>query len=67
MVRAAVLYAPNERMPVKDLEQLPPRNGEVRVKIGAAGICASDHHVMKGETSFPMPIVLGARGRRCSR
>ena len=62
MVRAAVLYAPNERMPVKDLEQLPPRNGEVRVKIGAAGICASDHHVMKGETSFPMPIVLGHEG-----
>ena len=62
MVRAAVLYAANEPMPIKDLEQLPPRNGEVRVKIGAAGICASDHHVMKGETSFPMPIVLGHEG-----
>ncbi len=62
MVKAAVLYAANEPMPVKDLEQLPPRNGEVRVDIGAAGICASDHHVMKGETSFPMPIVLGHEG-----
>ena len=48
MVRAAVLYAANEPMPIKDLDQLPPRNGEVRVNIGAAGICASDHHVMKG-------------------
>ena len=62
MVRAAVLYAANEPMPIKDLEQLPPRNGEVRVKIGAAGICASDHHVMKGQTNFPMPIVLGHEG-----
>ncbi len=62
MVRAAVLYAANEPMPIKDLEQLSPRNGEVRVDIGAAGICASDHHVMKGQTSFPMPIVLGHEG-----
>ncbi len=62
MVRAAVLYAANEPMPIKELEQLPPRNGEVRVKIGAAGVCASDHHVMKGETNFPMPIILGHEG-----
>lgn len=62
MVRAAVLYAANEPMPIKELEQLPPRNGEVRVNIGAAGICASDHHVMKGETNFPLPIVLGHEG-----
>ena len=62
MVKAAVLYAANEPMPIKELEQLSPRNGEVRVKIGAAGVCASDHHVMKGETNFPMPIVLGHEG-----
>ncbi len=62
MVKAAVLYEPNERMPVLDLDQLPPRHGEVRVRIGAAGVCASDHHVMKGQTSFPLPIVLGHEG-----
>lgn len=62
MVRAAVLYAPNERMPVKELEQVGPKSGEVRVRIGAAGICASDHHIMLGQTNFPMPIVLGHEG-----
>lgn len=62
MVKAAVLYTPNEPMPVAELDQLPPRNGEVLVRIGAAGICASDHHVMLGQTSFPMPIVLGHEG-----
>lgn len=62
MVRAAVLYAPNERMPIRDLEQMAPKSGEVRVKIGAAGVCASDHHIMLGQTNFPMPIVLGHEG-----
>ena len=28
----------------------------------AAGVCASDHHIMKGETAFPMPIVVGHEG-----
>lgn len=62
MVKAAVLYEPNQRMPIKELEQVAPRNGEVRVRIGAAGVCASDHHIMLGQTNFPMPIVLGHEG-----
>ena len=62
MVKAAVLYAPNSRMPIRDLEQVGPKTGEVRVRIGAAGICASDHHIMLGQTNFPMPIVLGHEG-----
>lgn len=62
MVKAAVLYAPNERMPVKEVEQVAPKTGEVRVRIGAAGVCASDHHIMLGQTNFPMPIVLGHEG-----
>ena len=49
-------------MPIADLEQQAPKAGEVRVRMGAAGVCASDHHVMKGETTFPMPIVLGHEG-----
>ena len=62
MTKAAVLYSPNTPMPVVDLTQLPPRRGEVRVQIAAAGVCASDHHVMLGHTSFPLPMVLGHEG-----
>jgi S-(hydroxymethyl)glutathione dehydrogenase/alcohol dehydrogenase len=62
MVRAAVLYKANERMAVKELVQSGPKAGEVRVRMGAAGVCASDHHVMLGQTNFPMPIVLGHEG-----
>ena len=62
MVKAAVLYNPNSLMVVEDLSQQDPKYGEVRVQIGAAGICASDHHVMLGQATVPLPIVLGHEG-----
>ena len=62
MVKAAVLYEPNKPMVIKDLRQESPKSNEVKVKMLAAGVCASDHHIMKGETSFPMPIVVGHEG-----
>ena len=61
-MKAAVLYNFNETLKVKDLEQDPPKTGEVRIKMGAAGICASDHHVMKGTAIQPLPVVLGHEG-----
>ncbi len=61
-LKAAVLYEPHKPMQVVALTQQAPRSGEVKVRIGAAGICASDHHVMIGTAKFPMPIVLGHEG-----
>jgi Zn-dependent alcohol dehydrogenase len=61
-MKAAVLYRAKEPLKVEDLQMDPPRHGEVLVRIGAAGICASDHHVMEGTAAFPMPIVLGHEG-----
>ena len=49
-------------MPIVELDQSEPKTGEVRVKMAAAGICASDHHVMTGDNPTPMPIVLGHEG-----
>ena len=62
MVKAAVLYEANKPMLIKDLYQESPKSNEVKVKMLAAGVCASDHHIMKGETAFPMPIVVGHEG-----
>ena len=61
-MRAAVLEAPNTPLTIKDLVQDEPQYGEVRVKMGAAGICASDHHIMDGTAAFPLPSVLGHEG-----
>ncbi len=61
-MRAAVLEAPNTPLTIKDLVQDEPQYGEVRVRMGAAGICASDHHIMDGTAAFPLPSVLGHEG-----
>ena len=62
MVKAAVLYKANEPMVVSDLEQQGPQHGEVLIRVAAGGVCASDHHIMMGQTSFPLPMVLGHEG-----
>ena len=48
MVKAAVLYETNQPLVIEDVEQDPPKAGEVRVNTGAAGLCASDIHIMHG-------------------
>jgi S-(hydroxymethyl)glutathione dehydrogenase/alcohol dehydrogenase len=58
-MKAAVCFEPNERLDVIDLEQQGPQTGEVRVKVKAAGICHSDWHIMNGDWTPPLPMVLG--------
>lgn len=60
--RAAVLYEPGKPLRIETVEVLPPRAGEVMVRMKAAGVCHSDLHVMKGDLSMPMPIILGHEG-----
>jgi S-(hydroxymethyl)glutathione dehydrogenase / alcohol dehydrogenase len=58
-VKAAVLYKANTPLEVVDLVQEGPRGGEARVKVKAAGICHSDWHIMNGDWTPPLPMVLG--------
>ena len=66
-VRAAVLetssatapYAQSRPLRVQEVELAPPGNGEVLVKIGAAGLCHSDLSVINGDRPRPLPMVLG--------
>jgi S-(hydroxymethyl)glutathione dehydrogenase/alcohol dehydrogenase len=60
--RAAVLYEVHEPLRVVSLDMDDPKAGEVRVRIGAAGICLSDHHIMEGTGTAPRPVVLGHEG-----
>lgn len=61
-MRAAVLYQANSPLQIRDLEQESPKAGEVLVRVGAAGICASDYHVIQGTAALPLPCVLGHEG-----
>ena len=61
-MKAAVLYEPNQPLRIEEIDQEPPKAGEVRVRMGVAGICASDIHVMHGTAAMPLPVVLGHEG-----
>ena len=58
-MKAAVCFEHNERLDVVDLQQQGPQAGEVLVKVKAAGICHSDWHIMNGDWTPPLPMVLG--------
>lgn len=65
--RAAVLhevgrsrpYAQTRPLVVETLELDPPGEGEVLVRIGAAGLCHSDLSVVNGDRPRPVPMALG--------
>jgi len=61
-VTAAVLRSPGTSLGIETLEQAPPGPGEVLIRTGAAGVCASDHHVIHGTASIALPAVLGHEG-----
>ncbi len=58
-MKAAVLYKPNTPLEVVDIQQQGPQAGEARVKVMAAGVCHSDWHIMNGDWTLPLPMVLG--------
>jgi NDMA-dependent alcohol dehydrogenase len=61
-MRAAVLFAPNEKLEVLDVELAQPGPEEVRVRLAATGVCASDWHTLTGAIPSPTPCVLGHEG-----
>lgn len=61
-VKAAVLKNYGEALTVEDVRLKEPGEGEVKVKMQAAGICHSDYHVIHADLPLPVPIVLGHEG-----
>jgi S-(hydroxymethyl)glutathione dehydrogenase/alcohol dehydrogenase len=61
-MRAAVLYAFNEPFTVEEVELEAPRQGEVRVKLAASGVCHSDLSIQRGILPMPPPRIIGHEG-----
>ena len=61
-IKAAVLYELGGRLEVEEIELAAPKEGEVLVKVAAAGVCHSDISVIDGVIPFPLPTVLGHEG-----
>ena len=57
-----MLHEPGRPLVVQEIELLEPLEGEVLVRIEAAGVCHSDLHWMLGHASCPLPVVLGHEG-----
>ena len=60
--QAAVMYGFDEPLKVEEIELDPPGEGEVRLRMVAAGICGSDLHVRQGDLPVPTPAVAGHEG-----
>jgi alcohol dehydrogenase (nicotinoprotein) len=60
--RAAVMRALHKPLSIEEIELDPPRAGEVRLRMVAAGICGSDRHVLEGVYPSPLPAVAGHEG-----
>jgi len=61
-MRAAVLYANNEPFRVEEVDLATPRPGEVRVKLGASGVCHSDLSIQRGVLPMKLPLIIGHEG-----
>lgn len=61
-VKAAVFYEPGVPFQIEELDLAEPRQGEVLVKMAAAGVCHSDWHLMTGATKHAAPVVPGHEG-----
>jgi len=61
-MKAAVLYEARNPLVIEDIQLDPPKSGEVHIKVGAAGICRSDLHIIKGHAKHRLPAVLGHEG-----
>ena len=62
MPKAAICNAIGEPLEVRDIDLAPPQSGEVRVRLGASGVCHSDLSIQNGTLLVPTPVVLGHEG-----
>lgn len=58
-MKAAVLRAYRAPLSIEDIDLLPPREGEIRIRFAASGICHSDMTRIEGARPSALPIVLG--------
>src|SRR5215831_19051581 len=60
--KAAILWEVNTPWSIEETELDEPREGEVRVKLAASGLCHSDDHIVKGDLPTGLPIIGGHEG-----
>ncbi|MDQ1374857.1 MAG: hypothetical protein QOJ09_2195 [Actinomycetota bacterium] len=63
MVKAAVMVGIDQPLEIRDdIEVEAPRAGEIKIRLGASGVCHSDLSMQNGTMMAAAPIVLGHEG-----
>jgi NDMA-dependent alcohol dehydrogenase len=62
MPRAAIATQVGSPLEIVDLDLADPKAGEVRIQLGASGVCHSDLSVTNGTLPLALPAVLGHEG-----
>jgi S-(hydroxymethyl)glutathione dehydrogenase/alcohol dehydrogenase len=60
--QAAVVYEHHKPVVIEELTVEPPKEGEVLLRMAAAGVCHSDLSVVNGIIYYDPPVVLGHEG-----
>jgi alcohol dehydrogenase/S-(hydroxymethyl)glutathione dehydrogenase/alcohol dehydrogenase len=61
--KGAILWGLGEKWSVEEIEIGDPVAGEVQIRMEAAGMCHSDHHIVTGATPMPsFPVMGGHEG-----
>ncbi|ODQ66972.1 glutathione-dependent formaldehyde dehydrogenase [Nadsonia fulvescens var. elongata DSM 6958] len=61
--KAAVAWEAGKDLSIEDIEVLPPRAHEVRIKIAYTGVCHTDAYTLSGsDPEGAFPVVLGHEG-----
>lgn len=61
--KAAIAWGPGQPLSVEEVDVMPPKTGEVRVKVIATGVCHTDAFTLSGEDpEGNFPAILGHEG-----
>ncbi len=62
MTKAAIATAVGSPLEIVDVDVADPKAGEIRIQMGASGVCHSDLSVLNGTLPIALPAVLGHEG-----
>ena len=62
MPKAAIATAVGSPLEIVDIDVADPKAGEIRIQMGASGVCHSDLSVVNGVLPIALPAVLGHEG-----
>ncbi len=62
MPKAAIATAVGSPLEIVDIDVADPKAGEIRIRMGASGVCHSDLSVVRGVLPIALPAVLGHEG-----